>query len=330
MKNKKMRRILATLVIVLVLATGAVFGIANFLVNYAIGRAGDGGNRQVALDVEVTVEGIEKVIADNQTIEYEENKVFLEDHKESPVQIESADGLLLNGAVYENGDSHRWVIAIHGYRSRHEHMNTFVRHYVNAGFQVLTPDLRACGASEGDYVGMGWPDRKDILKWIDYIVETDPQAEIVIHGISMGAATTMMTSGEETADNVKVFVEDCGYTSVWDIFSSELKLRFHLPTFPILNVASWIATKKAGYDFTEASSLSQVSACQKPMLFIHGTADDFIPYDMMGILYDAKPGDNKLSLTVEGAGHGQAMYPDPETYWNTVFDFIDEYMPLSE
>ena len=51
---------------------------------------------------------------------------------------------------------------------------------------------------------------------------------IVIHGISMGAATTMMTAGEETPDAVKVFVEDCGYTSVWDVFSSELSLRLSL------------------------------------------------------------------------------------------------------
>ena len=39
----------------------------------------------------------------------------------------------------------------------------------------------------------------------------------------MGAATTMMTAGEDTPDQVKCFVEDCGYASVWDIFSNELK-----------------------------------------------------------------------------------------------------------
>ena len=94
---------------------------------------------------------------------------------------------------------------------------------------AVAPDLRACGESEGDYVGMGWLDRKDVLQWIDYIIEQDPEAKIVVHGISMGAATTMMTAGESTPDNVKAFVEDCGYTSVWDIFSSELQLRFGLP-----------------------------------------------------------------------------------------------------
>ena len=198
--------------------------------------------------------------------------------------------------------------------------------YYEAGYQVIAPDLRACGESEGDYVGMGWLDRKDVLQWIDYIIEQDPEAKIVVHGISMGAATTMMTAGESTPDNVKAFVEDCGYTSVWDIFSSELQLRFGLPEFPILYTASGVARLRAGYSFTEASALAQVARCEKPMLFIHGTADDFIPYEMMDTLYNAKPGDNKAELTAEGAGHGEAMYALGDSYWDTVFDFIAPYM----
>ena len=123
----------------------------------------------------------------------------------------------------------------------------------------------------------------------------------------------MMTAGESTPDNVKAFVEDCGYTSVWDIFSSELQLRFGLPEFPILYTASGVARLRAGYSFTEASALAQVAHCEKPMLF-------------MDTLYNAKPGDNKAELTAEGAGHGEAMYALGDSYWDTVFDFIAPYM----
>ena len=77
----------------------------------------------------------------------------------------------------------------------------------------------------------------------------------------------MMTAGETTPDAVKAFVEDCGYTSVWDVFSSELQLRFGLPEFPILYTASAVAKLQAGYSFTEASALQQVAHCEKPMLF---------------------------------------------------------------
>ena len=235
----------------------------------------------------------------------------------------------LHGVYYANAetaDTHRWALVLHGYRGDYTGALQLAAPYYEAGYQVIAPDLRACGESEGDYVGMGWLDRKDVLQWIDYIIEQDPEAKIVVHGISMGAATTMMTAGESTPDNVKAFVEDCGYTSVWDIFSSELQLRFGLPEFPILYTASGVARLRAGYSFTEASALAQVARCEKPMLFIHGTADDFIPYEMMDTLYNAKPGDNKAELTAEGAGHGEAMYALGDSYWDTVFDFIAPYM----
>ena len=244
----------------------------------------------------------------------------------SALYVEQQAKPLTNGVYYPNVGSHLWVIALHGYRGSHTGATNLAQHYYDAGYQVLTPDLRACGDSEGNYVGMGWLDRKDVLQWIDWVLAQDSEAEIVLHGVSMGAATTMMTAGEDTPEQVKVFVEDCGYTSVWDIFSSELKLRFGLPEFPILYTASATARAKAGYGFKEASALQQVQNCEKPMLFIHGTADDFIPYEMMGTLYNAKPGTNKATLTAEGAGHGEAMDVLGDTYWNTVFDFEGQYM----
>lgn len=52
---------------------------------------------------------------------------------------------------------------------------------------------------------MDYLDQYDIRYWIDYIVEKAPEAEIVLHGVSMGAATLMMLSGQEDIpDNVKV------------------------------------------------------------------------------------------------------------------------------
>lgn len=296
-KQNRRKIVIGVLIAVVVLVAAVIAFASSYLVNYAIGRSGDGGDREVALDVEVPTDGVEQLIAENRAVQKQANEEFLQQNPGQTVQITAADGLRLNGVYYPNAGSHLWVIA-----------------------------LRACGDSEGDYVGMGWLDRKDVLQWIDWVLAQDSEAEIVLHGVSMGAATTMMTAGEDTPEQVKVFVEDCGYTSVWDIFSSELKLRFGLPEFPILYTASATARAKAGYGFKEASALQQVQNCEKPMLFIHGTADDFIPYEMMGTLYNAKPGTNKATLTAEGAGHGEAMDVLGDTYWNTVFDFEGQYM----
>ena len=324
-RGRLARRLGIAAAVVIVLAAAVIVFASNYLVDYAIGRSGDGGNREVALEVDPAAEGVELTIAENKATQEQANEAFLAANPGQEVEISSTDGLTLAGFYYPN-DGHRWVIAIHGYRGSHLGATALAQHYHDAGYQVLTPDLRACGDSEGDYVGMGWLDRKDILNWIDWILTQDPDAEIVIHGISMGAATTMMTSGEDTPDAVKVFVEDCGYTSECDVFSSELSLRFGLPEFPLLYTAQAMSKLKAGYSFQEASAIDQVAVCDKPMLFIHGTLDDFIPFEMLDQLYNANPGDNKRELVAEGAGHGEAMYALGDTYWDTVFDFADTYL----
>ena len=326
--NTKKKLLIAAGVVVVALAAALIF-ISDYLVNYAIGRSGNGGDREVALEVDAPADSVEAVMENNRAAYKSKIDTFTNGHPGRDVTLTADDGLTLHGVYYANAetaDTHRWALVLHGYRGDYTGALQLAAPYYEAGYQVIAPDLRACGESEGDYVGMGWLDRKDVLQWIDYIIEQDPEAKIVVHGISMGAATTMMTAGESTPDNVKAFVEDCGYTSVWDIFSSELQLRFGLPEFPILYTASGVARLRAGYSFTEASALAQVARCEKPMLFIHGTADDFIPYEMMDTLYNAKPGDNKAELTAEGAGHGEAMYALGDSYWDTVFDFIAPYM----
>ncbi len=257
-KQNRRKIVIGVLIAVVVLVAAVIAFASSYLVNYAIGRSGDGGDREVALDVEAPTDGVEQLIAENRAVQKQANEEFLQQNPGQTVQITAADGLRLNGVYYPNAGSHLWVIALHGYRGSHTGVTNLAQHYHDAGYQVLTPDLRACGDSEGDYVGMGWLDRKDVLQWIDWVLAQDSEAEIVLHGVSMGAATTMMTAGEDTPEQVKVFVEDCGYTSVWDIFSSELKLRFGLPEFPILYTASATARAKAGYGFKEKSELEAV------------------------------------------------------------------------
>ena len=328
-KMSKAKKILiAVIAAIVVLLVAAVAFASSYLVNYAIGRAGDGGDRNVE-EVVIEAEGTEARIEAERAAQAEKTAEFLNAVPGEPVEIAAADDVRLAGIAYEHEDTdNRWAIVIHGYRNTNQtdFVLDMAQHYYDAGFNVLTPDLRASGQSEGDYVGMGWLDRLDILDWVDWILSQDADVQIVIHGVSMGAATTMMVSGEETSDAVKCFVEYCGYTSVWDVFGSELSRRFGLPEFPLLYSASAMSDALAGYSFEEASALDTVARSEKPMLFIHGTADDFIPFDMMGQLYDAKTTGDKEMLVSEGAGHAEAMYELSDAYWDTVLAFVDNYV----
>lgn len=93
----------------------------------------------------------------------------------------------------------------------------------------------------------------------------------------------------------------------------------------MLNAASLISKARDGYDFNQASALEQVKKSNTPTLFIHGSEDELVPYDMLGELYSAAACE-KEKLTVEGAGHAMSSSVDPELYWNTVESFIKKYI----
>lgn len=243
--------------------------------------------------------------------------------------ITSADGLRLHAFyIAAPRPTDRAALLVHGYQDNAMSMLMLGYMYNKGlGCNVLLPDLRAHGTSEGKYVCMGWKDREDMKRWIGVILSRfGRDSRIVMHGISMGAATTMMTSGEELPGNVRCFVEDCGYTSVWDEFGSELKGRFHLPAFPLLYTADLYCRLREGWGFREASALRQVARCERPMLFIHGDRDTFVPTRMVYPLYDAKPGDKELWI-VPGVVHARAYWNDPAEYGRRVGDFVNRYMP---
>ena len=219
------------------------------------------------------------------------------------------------------------AVIVHGYTDNAIRMFHIGYLYNRSlGYNILLPDLRYTGLTEGDAIQMGWLDRKDVIQWINTAPHIfGDSIRAVVHGISMGAATTMMVSGEKLPDYIRCFVEDCGYTSVWDQFKKELKGVFHLPAFPLLYVTEWICQLQNGWNFHEASALNQVKKCRKPMLFIHGDKDDFVPTWMVYRLYEAKP-QPKALWVVPGVDHAHSYRDYPEEYTGKVREFVEGYL----
>ena len=215
------------------------------------------------------------------------------------------------------------AVVVHGYTDNHYVFLYLVRMYRDdLNYNVMVPDLQYHGESEGDAVQMGWFDRYDVEMWTEKAHAVFNDDFTVVHGVSMGAATVMMMSGDNLPDYVKAFVEDCGYSSVWDQFTSNLHESFHLPPFPILNSANRVCRKRYGWDFKEASSVNQLAKSYVPMLFIHGDAEDFVPFDHLYKNYYAKTAGYKELWVAEGAVHANAFAKYPEEYTRRVSNFL--------
>lgn len=244
--------------------------------------------------------------------------------------ILNKEGIRLHALyLYAPRKTEKTAIVIHGYTDNARRMlmiGYLYNHDMN--YNVLLPDLQHQGLSAGDAIQMGWKDRLDVLKWMDAADSLfGGNTRMVIHGISMGGATTMMVSGEKQKSFVKCFVEDCGYTSVRDEYKYQLKEMFGLPEFPILPMASGICQLKYGWSFEEASALEQVRKCYYPMLFIHGGSDTYVPTEMVYPLYMAKPGIKELWIP-RGVEHALSYKEYKEEYTRRVKSFVGKYIAL--
>jgi fermentation-respiration switch protein FrsA (DUF1100 family) len=264
--------------------------------------------------------------ADTETLSGREDRLWLEQAGAWDAFLTSRDGLRLHAYGLDPKEAdHRWAIVCHGYTSQASAMAAFARHFHDMGFHVLLPDARGAGQSQGTYIGMGWPDRLDIVDWIDQILRWDPEAEIALYGISMGGATVMMAAGEALPENVKAVVEDCGYSSVWEEFTYQFQMLYRLPSFPIMNFTSLVTRVRAGFWLGDASAVAQVAKSVTPMLFIHGDSDTFVPSAMVHTVYEAAICPKELVIA-QGAGHGGAIGALGDAYWETLWTFLRQYM----
>lgn len=269
-------------------------------------------------------------ITENMKAASERTKEILGNAGGFKVKCTSNDGYELIAACFRQPEPEGkpWAILLHGYTGWKEEMYHHAAEYYDRGFSVLCPDLRCQGESQGDFIGMGWTDREDVMLWINEITDSHPDSKIVIQGESMGASCALMLNGLDLPENVVCVISDCAYSDSVTMFRKQLKDWFGLPDLGFISSAGLWLRLRGGYDLKDASALTEVTKGSVPTLFIHGDQDRIVPVEAAAELYEASKASDKELLIFEGAGHVQSCYKDPETYYSRIFDFIGKYVSL--
>ena len=251
---------------------------------------------------------------------------WMEKHKgEDQVISTDVTGRVHAYIIPSERPSHKWVVLCHGYNASPENTGVYAEHYHKRGFNCICPSMRGWGNDETIYCTMGYHDKDICMAWIDYIVNRDPDAEIVLHGYSMGAVAVMLATGEALPPQVKAAVADCGFTSCWEQYANVIKYYTKLPPFPLLYAVNAASILRRNFNIRKNVPIDAVSRSVTPTLFLHGTADEFVPFWMMDRLYDACAAPKKAKQSIEGADHAQAVYKDPRLYWKTVDGFLNDF-----
>ena len=257
-----------------------------------------------------------------------ENVEFVDSLPCDSVQITADDGTLLSAQYCHEADDAPTAIIMHGYRATamRDTMGLIVL-CKKLGFNLLMPDQRAHGRSGGRSITMGARERYDARAWAYWAsVRSYGKSSIFLMGVSMGAATVLLASGLDLPDNVRGIIADCGYSSIRDICRTCLpKYLPHVPVGPGYAVGKAGAELFAHFDPDTIDCRKAVAHSNVPILFIHGSADDFVPCSMSRENYAACTSEKEL-LIIPGATHAMCYYYDTPAYTKAVTDFLKKHM----
>ncbi|MBQ7337051.1 MAG: alpha/beta hydrolase [Clostridia bacterium] len=239
------------------------------------------------------------------------------------VSIVSHDGLTLRGNYYEHHAGAPIELLMHGYRGSAERdMSGAIARCFALGHSALLIDHRGSGKSDGHVITFGVLESRDCLAWVNFILrEIDENAQIIISGVSMGAATVMIAAGEELPPQVVGGLADCGYDTAKKIIKKVIA-EHHYPVEIVYFFARLGGRIFGHFDVEERSPLGAMEKCRIPIIFLHGDADDFVPCDMSRACHDACTSQKKKLVVVPGAGHGLAFPVDMDLYLTEVGEFF--------
>ena len=266
----------------------------------------------------------------------------------------------LSGNIYyaelANGErSNKWAVLIHGFMMTGDLMASAVgQMYLDQGYNVLAPDLRGAGNSQGK-TGMGYSESLDIWDWLTFLNTNYSVDEIIVHGISLGGATTLQLWSQKdqgrdlASQHVVGLVDDCGYTSMTGIIQgllatpdgiNKLAEILNLPELPSLydligeeNVKKFlihfvgVGLSESNFDYYQDTFAAGRVFSDVPMLIIHGTDDTTVPYNnSVTVINEAKNRNLKTTFwSVEGQPHAFIVAGiNKQQYRNQIINFVNE------
>ena len=254
------------------------------------------------------------------------SRIWFSEQKLEELSIVSKDKLVLKG-YFLNNHSNKLAIISHGYRGRYYSSTAQAKTFFDNGYDVLLPNNRAHDTSEGKTFTMGPKEQKDLIQWIKLMVERNPNYQIVLMGISMGAHITMMTVGrKDLPENVKCFIEDCGYHCLRDELNYECKYRVKLkmPRYAVFSGEIY-SRLFHGFGFND-SVKNSFKNVKIPGLFLHGEKDDYVPIYNMHKNFEAMPENvDKEKVIFKDTGHNRSVFVEP-LYSESIINFVNKYI----
>lgn len=248
--------------------------------------------------------------------------LWLKEHNAQDLWVNSNDGLKLHALWIPADDAKGTVLLAHGYRSIYlADFGLVFEMYHKLGMNLLIPDQRSHGKSEGKIITFGVKESDDMYRWIELHNQTLGGYPMILSGLSMGASTVMYLADRELPPNVCGIIADCGFTSPYEIIAEVYRRTVHLWPAPSLLATEFLTRVFGGFSLKQKDSRRCLANSKLPILMVHGKEDKFVPCRMSEEAYAACTSPKKLILA-DDAGHGVSFLHIPEEYTAAVISFL--------
>jgi pimeloyl-ACP methyl ester carboxylesterase len=264
-----------------------------------------------------------------------------------PVRVPAADGLQLAGELIRaNPDVPRrgMIIFAHEFCSDRHSCGRYCRPLQELGYDVFTFDFRGHGQSEHDpdYSPRQWVSDRELADLrgavafvTDWLERHGYPRRIGVFGISRGACAAILNAADNP--DIRVIIADGAFSTDrtiehfmkrWAYIFAKVRIVYenHHPAF-------WRFLRWSMMHFARREFRCKFPSVRKairrmtprPMLFIHGERDSYLPVEQSRLLY-ALAGQPKHLWLAPGARHNQAVVLHPELYAQVTAGFFDRYL----
>ncbi len=266
---------------------------------------------------------------DDYLIEYESEHKGLDKSRldipfeEIRLDSDNADGYRLRARFYEDPSSKKIVVCSHGFNSSSVSQLKYIHIWQEMGYSVLLPDNTTSGESGGNCITLGYRERYDTLKWLNYLKDRFPDHAIGMYGESMGGAITI-GSGALFDGQLMFTVVYCTYATPKHLAKYWLAAR-KVPKFianMILPAVYFGAYVLFDVRFHDVNSLRDIDRLPNPVLIMHSRGDRLVNVENGRLLSRQRP--DAVYHEFDNSPHCRSWKYYTEDFENTIKTFVKD------
>ncbi len=253
---------------------------------------------------------------------YKQKNKVLADSAFENIYLTTSDKIKLQGWYMKTpGTAKGTVILFHGHGSKKSSVLEEAAGFNKMGYNTMLLDLRAHGNSGGNTSSIGYYESEDVKLAYDFIKKEKGEKNIILWGISMGAAAVSKAMNDYPLQPSKVILE-MPFASILQAAEGRIKMM-GLPGQPLATFITFWGGAEHGFWAFNMKPSEFVKQIHCPVLLQWGKNDPRVKQEETDLIYANISAPKKL-VVYESAAHESLCEKENVKWVSEVGDFLSK------